>query len=466
MENFASPDNLIVLAFLVVTLVIGVRASRGVKRLEEYAVAKKVYGEVAILITILATFEGGSSTIGTAANVFADGIIMSVQQIISFPIVFLFIALFVTRMMRSFDDCISTGDIMHKFYGNGGRVVSGLVGTVYSILIITAQVMAMGYVCEVTLGIKGEAAMVLSGLVLVLYTARGGIKAVTNTDLLQFTLLLAAVPTLASTSVLQSGGIEHLFEKLPAEKLALFSHPKFSYYTVLCILTAFPTFLLSPPMIQRMLMAEDMGQLKKMFLHGAWITPVGAIMTMLIGASAYVLYPEIEAKAAFPYLVKTVVPTGVRGCMVVGMLAIIMSTADSFLNAAGIALTHDVLKPFCDKRGIKLEELTWARYLTALIGCAAISLALASENIIHLMMYASGILGSLTTVPLLAGILGFRADQLTFYTTLLLTTVVYISAKAVHIPTHWTLLATLIASLASFSSLYCIRRHWANESPA
>jgi SSS family solute:Na+ symporter len=64
-----------VYVFLAVTLMVGLWAGRGLKSLEEYAIANRVYGTGVLTLTFLATGIGGSSVIEVAANVFSDGII-------------------------------------------------------------------------------------------------------------------------------------------------------------------------------------------------------------------------------------------------------------------------------------------------------------------------------------------------------------------------------------------------------
>ena len=66
---------LIVAAFLAITLLIGLRAGRGIKTLKEYAVANKTYGTVALVLTYLATEIGGGSILGDVKEVFTQGIL-------------------------------------------------------------------------------------------------------------------------------------------------------------------------------------------------------------------------------------------------------------------------------------------------------------------------------------------------------------------------------------------------------
>ena len=59
--HYLSLDYLIVYAFLLITLIIGLRAGRGIKDIKEYALANKSFGTVALTLTYLATDIGGAA---------------------------------------------------------------------------------------------------------------------------------------------------------------------------------------------------------------------------------------------------------------------------------------------------------------------------------------------------------------------------------------------------------------------
>lgn len=67
-------DLLIVIAFLLITLVVGLRASQGVKDIREYAVADKQFGTSALLLTFLATYISGASVFDTTRLIFEGGV--------------------------------------------------------------------------------------------------------------------------------------------------------------------------------------------------------------------------------------------------------------------------------------------------------------------------------------------------------------------------------------------------------
>jgi len=111
------------------------------------------------------------------------------------------------------------------------------------------------------------------------------------------------------------------------------------------------------------------------------------------------------------------------------LLAIIMSTADSYLHSAGLLLAHDIIKPICDKKNKVINELKWARYSTVLISIAAIIIALQSTSMLSLSFLAVKFTGPLLMFPLLAGIWGLKPNKATFYISSCVTLIGFLCAS-------------------------------------
>lgn len=71
--HYLSIDYLIIRAFLLITLIIGLRAGRGIKDIRKYAIANKVFGTIALTITYLATNIAGASVFQATGFIFDRG---------------------------------------------------------------------------------------------------------------------------------------------------------------------------------------------------------------------------------------------------------------------------------------------------------------------------------------------------------------------------------------------------------
>jgi Na+/proline symporter len=425
--NYFSIDFLIVYGFLAITVIIGVWSGRGIKDIREYAIANRKYSTGVLVIGFLATWVGGSSILGESQQVFEDGIIRVVtalSQIVSI----LFIAWVIAPKMERFTDSITLGDLMGQFYGKYGRLITGWASLGYTIGLVGMQVVSLGYVYEF-LGLQNKWGMFLGGSILVIYSAIGGIKSITITDIIQFVILIIVVPLIANVVTKEAGGIKEVFFQIPKEKLVIFEHKRFSYYLMLFILAIFPVGLLSPPFVQRLLMAKNKEQAARMYIAGAVFLPLSRALILLIGFSAFVAYPHVKSSQIIPTIINQLLPVGLKGLSIAGLLAIIMSTADSFLGAGGLVFTHDVVKPICDKMNWAINELKAVRYITFVIGALSTLFAFILSNIANLGFYAVTILGPIVTIPLVAGIIGLKTNSKTFLIAFLTTMVSFVCSS-------------------------------------
>ena len=448
-------DYFIVFAFLILTLIIGLRAGWNVKDIREYATANKTFGTGALILTLLATNIAGYSVLSDSASVFSDGIIMTIT-LFSLSISFFIIALFIAPKFAFFDECVTMGDLMHRFYGTNSGILAGILGLLNAVFIAGMELVILGVICETLLGIPASWGVAVGGLILSAYVAHGGIKSVTITDILQFTVLAIFIPLIAYIAVSEVGGVEAVFTKVPAERLAIFSHPDFSFYLTLFLLWVAPVGLMDPALIQRLLMAKYGRQLRNQYLAVAAFDPTFRLVIMLIGLAGLALYPTIEAKHVVSTIIHKLLPTGVKGMAMAGVLAVCMSTIDSYIHAAGLTLVHDVVRPVCEKRGTAINELAWVRYATVLIGFVAIAIGLYATDIIGLAFSALEFTGPLLMFPLLSGVMGLKTDQRSFYTALWSTLGAFALAKWL-LPSaysHFTILISTAVNGLTFFGMH------------
>ncbi len=435
MAIFNTIDHFIVYAFLLLTLLIGLWVGRKIKDFQEYALANKIYGTGLLTITLLASYIGGWHLFGFPGDIFADGIIHLLITVGGGVVVcLLFIAWFIAPQMIHFQDHLTMGDLMYTFYGSHGRLITGLIGFVYNLTAVSIQLLFLKPVCEL-LAIREDWGLSLGALVLVIYASSGGIKSVTITDVVQFAIILVVVPLLANLITYQAGGIKTILSSLPAEKLQInFAQDKANaygagYYSfpILLVWFLFPGFPLSFPFIQRTLIASSKRQLSHIYYISIAFLIMFFLLLALIGFATLALYPHLDSKTMVPYLINQL-PQGLKGLTIIGALAIIMSSADSFLHAAGISLTHDVVQPFCAKRGIVIHKLQVVKQTTFFTGCISILVALVAKDPFKVAIYGMDLAALLFTIPLIAGIMGLRTDIKAFASSLVATLAVFILA--------------------------------------
>lgn len=439
-------DNIIIITFLVVTLIIGLYTSRSIKNIEEYAIYNKLYGGGILAITILATYITGSKGIGYAGYVFDDGVLPILPTIFCGVIFcFLFIIVFILPNIKYFDGCLTAAEIMGQIYGKGTRCFVGIFGSFYNITLVTLQIIWLGNIGTL-LGIPALWSILIGGTILVLYSSIGGIKSVTVTDIIQFIAITIMIPMIAYVVIDKVGGIKYLITKTPAQHLSIFHHPHTKDYFIYCLWYIFPAFPLSFPFVQRMLMARNDKQLTNSYYVSMFFLIIFFLLLTLIGLAAKVLQQSgdlnmpNQGSQVINYLINNYFTAGARGILIVGLIAAVMSTADSFLNSAGLLVVHDIIKPFYDKKLLTINELKLTRYITLIIGIMAIFLA-SINNVLPRVQYAGAvdlakginiateIVALIFTVPLIAGIIGLKGNDLSFFITAIITALVFTVGK-------------------------------------
>ncbi|WP_223245673.1 sodium:solute symporter family protein [Cardinium endosymbiont of Bemisia tabaci] len=296
-----------------------------------------------------------------------------------------------------------------------------------------------------------------------LYTSIGGIKAVTITDMVQFFIFIVAVPLITYHVVYHVGSIEALFTKVPSEKFLILGHERFYRYTIYFMIWLLQIGMVDPAVVQRMLMAKSKLQLCRKYMIVALFDPTFRFLVMLIGLGGLVLYPSIKPNIVVPHIIQELLPAGIKGLAIAGLLAIIMSSADSYIHIAGVTLIHDVISPLCKKRLTTFNECYWVRYTTLLTGFLAIFIALKMIHIPYLGFKALELIAPMLLVPFISAIMGLKANKKAFIASLITSVLIFIFSNSL-LPTIYNILSIPITTLSSgfifFLVHLCTYKRW------
>lgn len=171
---------------------------------------------------------------------------------------------------------------------------------------------------------------------------------------------------------------------------------------------------LDPALIQRFLMSRDSKQMRKFMTITALLGMVFLFCIAMIGLTVLAMAPETPSSNVFPYFINQLLPSGLRGFAVAGMLAVIMSTVDSFLNTGSICFVHDFLQPLIGKDWEDAKQLKLTRYVTVFIGLGSIFVALTGNSIMDIILIFSNFWMPVVTVPLLLTLWNYKGTPAGF----------------------------------------------------
>jgi SSS family solute:Na+ symporter len=398
--------------YLGCVLGVGLWAGRRVNDLEDYAVAGRNYTAPIIAATLSASFIGGGFTMGNAEKVFTIGIV-NIVVLWGFSLKEILVARFIAPNAGRYPTAISVGDVMVVDYGKIGKIVTGVFSVLLCAGILGAQIGGMGYLFNLFLGISVPKGIMIGMGIIILYDTVGGMRAVVATDMLQFVLLAIGMPLVLFLGIYRLGGIGEVLNQVPATHLDFFSH-----ITPVQFCSLFLTFLLGetlvPPYVMRLFISRDVKSIRRGTLwSGLFSIPFFAISGG-IGLVALALKPGLNPNMAIPFVVNSVLPIGLRGLVIAGILAVVMSSADSFLNSASVAFVNDIVNPLRKEKLTKEKGLLWARLATLVTGTLAIIIATRINSLLDILLFAYNFWSPIILVPLAATLLGVKSTPLAF----------------------------------------------------
>jgi Na+/proline symporter/signal transduction histidine kinase len=409
-------DQIIIGLYLVVTLIIGLMVGRKTNTISDFAVGKRNFPTIVLVSTVFASVVDGNGTLGLAEAIFSQGPFYCLAFL---GIIFSYfgLAFFIAPKFDPFLGLLSSGDVLGSLYGPKAKVFMGFATVFESTMLTGVQVLAMTHIIQYFFAIPASIAAFGSSLIILLYSLRGGIRAVTATDIFQFGVLIIAIPVIAGIALSKIGGFDGLFIAINSAHLR--TAPEIDYSRHLAVFASFALPALFPLTIQRMLMAKNTKQISSTFMVTGALSLPFYLTISIIAISALVLLPSIEPNFVFPALINEVMPVGIKGFVIAGLLAVFMSSIDSSLNVASIAVTHDICTPLSKNSINEISKLRIARVSSIVLGILATVTALYFNNIIGMMYFLLCISNSAFFPGYLVGLMGLKPSPTGFWTGLI-----------------------------------------------
>ncbi len=190
-------DSVIFIGFLIANLLLGLSASRGIKNIKEYAVGDRNFSTATIVATIVATWIGGGFFSTLIPESYINGLHFIWVTLFGDILCLSLIALFFAPRMAEFLGKLSIATAMGDLYGQRVQVVTAVSGFIGVSGLIAMQFKIAGMMFEYALGLPNVYGILSAAIIVTSYSALGGIKSVTFTDVIQFLTFTVVMPTLA-----------------------------------------------------------------------------------------------------------------------------------------------------------------------------------------------------------------------------------------------------------------------------
>lgn len=406
-------DSTIFIIFLVANVVLGLTSSRGIKTITEYAIGNRNFSTSTIVATIIATWISGEffySNIYETYNLGLHAIWVAAGD----PLCFLIIGIFFAPRMGEFLGKLSIAEAMGDLYGKRIRIITAISGFIGSVGLIAIQLKMAGFIFEYALGLPGVYGILSATIVVTLYSTLGGIKSVTFTDVIQFFTFGTVIPLMAYVLLTSIDNIDIVTNTLANNKLfdykEVFNFSKELPIKQLFLFLLFVIVGFNPAIFQRVAMAKDTKQVGRAFIISSVVCLLLAIIINWIAVLTLSLNPSLNANDVIKYVIFNSPYAGLKGAMLIGVMAMIMSTVDSFINCTAVLVVHDFCKPL--KIQFVKDELLAARIASLLIGISSLAISLyAGNGLQDLLVITYSFYMPIVIVPFTMAILGFRSSE-------------------------------------------------------
>lgn len=403
--------------YLVGMVLVGLLCVRKVKNADDYYTAGRSFGPLVLMATVCATIIGGSGLMGRAGVAYSSGfkaILTAVPYLIG---MFIFSGISGKISDIGFKyNIASIPELFERRFGKTAKLILSamiaftMMGTVASQVTATATIINM---LGGEIGISYELGALIASLVFIIYTATSGLFGVVYTDVLQFYMLLIFVYILIPTaSLINVGGLANFAANLSPE---LFK-PYINGDILGDIVTYLVFTMAGAEMWQRAFAAKDRKSAKKGMFLGTAVYGVTIILVWFMGVVAHqIIGDDVLAQfgstdAVVPALAIKVLPAGLTGLALAGILSVIMSTADSYLLVSVQTCVHDIgktLKPDMPEK----KEMLLSRIFSVVLPLGALVIALYIKNAYSILMFAWSFYAAAAGIPAFAALFWKKATK-------------------------------------------------------
>ncbi|WP_394221530.1 sodium/solute symporter [Alteromonas gracilis] len=413
-------DYSVIAIYLATLLILGF-CLRGQHSKKDYFLAGRSLGWKPLLLSIMATQLSAVSFISAPAFVgFREGgglIWLSYELAIPLAMLLL-ITIVLPTLYRS--GVVSIYDYLERRFSTSTRICISIVFQFSRAFATGIMVYALSIILQGTMQISSTQAILLIGVITVLYSLQGGMKAVVYGDAVQMIVIVMGTVICIGFGLHALGGWETFTQLLPSERVSTinfsslgFNGDGFGFFPMVLggVILYASYYGCDQSEAQRALSAQSESDLKKMMLaNGVFrfpITLLYCLAGLVVGTLAFnelqfsTQIPKDNPDWLMPIFILNYLPHGLIGLLVVAILAAAMSSLSSAINSLAAVSTEDYFKLM--RKGKKPDNyLNSAKFAGLIWGVIILLLSLNADDIAPTVIEAVNKVGSVFFGPVLA----------------------------------------------------------------
>lgn len=436
-----------ILFYLSVLIMVGAWRSRQVKDQDDFMVAGRRLSAKVLVGTLLATWIGSGSIIGGAGLAYDKG--FSALWFDAGVWIAIIILYLIAGRVRAFGQ-YTVPDILEARYNKYARMLGTFVTVIAYTAIVSYQFRAGGMVLNLITGITIDQGIIITAVFVIGYTVLAGLISVAYTDVVNGIIMVAGLFITLPFLLKSAGGWSGILARLPQTHF----QPLGNMTILEALGYSLPTMLLllgESGMYQRFFSARDEATAKRSVV--GWIAGTIVIETLIvvlaiIGSS---IFTDIDSEMVILQSVKHGLPVAIGCICLAAIVAVIVSTADSFLLVPATNIIRDIYQRFINPVASQKRIVLYSRITVVLLGIFAFAQVRFFTKVLEMALYAYTMYGVGITPAVLAAFLWKRANAFGGVSSMAagisVTLFWEISGRPFDIPTIYP---------ALFSSLFCI----------
>ncbi|MDR0717783.1 MAG: sodium:solute symporter family protein [Azoarcus sp.] len=412
----------LVVAYLVVSIGIGLFAAAKVHNARDYITAGRHLPMSVVLAMVFATWFGSETVLGNSGTFLQEGVSGLISDPLGAGVCLMLFGLFFARPLYRMN-LLTLGDFFRQRYSRGIELVLSLCIVVSYLGWVGAQITALGLVFDLLShgAIDKEAGMMIGAAVVLLYTLLGGMWSVAVTTFVQMIVIVAGLFYVTWIASDMAGGVSGVLEHAAAAgKFDLLSGA--GARDILTWGAAFFTMALGSIPQQDVFQRVNSSGNERIAVWGTTLGGMAyivfALVPVYLAYTAQLIDPVMTAEVSLddtqkimPALIMNHTSFVTQVIFFGALLSVIMSTASGTLLAPSVTFSENVLKGFFP--AMTDQQFLWTSRLTVVVFTLIVTCyALNSNASIHEMVeraYRITLAGAF--VPLVAGVFWKRANN-------------------------------------------------------
>lgn len=377
-----------VLVYIVLQLAYVWYASRRVRNETDYLIAGRQLGPWMATFTVFATWFGAETCIGAAGQAYESGLSGVKVEPFGYAAGIILTGLLLGAALWR-RGLLTIADLYRQRYGAGVERMAAIIMIPTSLLWAAAQIRAFGQVLAASSELGVMLAITLAAVVVIIYTAAGGMWADATSDLVHGIVLIAGLLVIFGLFLHQDGFSQ--VAALPAERLALRGEDE-SWLAILESL-AVPICgtLVAQELIARILAMRSPQLARRATVSAGFLYLAIGLIPVMLGLIAAPMIGDLdEPEQVILHVAQSQLGTVLYIVFIGALVSAILSTVDSALLVAGGLAAHNILIPLRPNLG-EAARLRFNRACVVAFGVIAYGLAMASDGVYELVEEASSL---------------------------------------------------------------------------